>query len=287
MTGLVDSPPHVEVAAYVLGILNQEDSEAFDRHLPDCRSCQQELLEMYELPDALDLIKRGMKGTVNGAVRGTANGAEYGVNGRSLTSVNGVVPDGVVRDLWSPQTQTQPPRRASGSGHRRAPTREKRYEVPLDVDEVAVARDRRRRNVLLAAAAAVIIGVTGTLATELWQRTGTGNVVAAPGITAEGKNSKTGVSGSVDMISKAWGTEVAFKLSGVTGPERCSLVAISRTGDTDIVSGWRVPDGSGFGVPGHAEPLQLTGATALSNKEIVRFEVRRDDGVHLLDIPIA
>jgi hypothetical protein len=88
-------------------------------------------------------------------------------------------------------------------------------------------------------------------------------------------------------VPKGWGTEVAFQLSGVRGPERCSLVAVSRSGDTDVVSGWRIPPGEGFGVPGHPDPLRLTGGTALARTEIHHFEVRRDDGVRLLEIPVA
>ena len=43
----------------------------------------------------------------------------------------------------------------------------------------------------------------------------------------------------------------------------------------------------GYGVPGHPDPLRLTGGTALSKTEIDHFEVRRDDGVQLLAIPVA
>ncbi|RCG23980.1 zf-HC2 domain-containing protein [Sphaerisporangium album] len=280
MTGLMDSPPHVEVAAYILGALNKEDSEAFDRHLLDCVSCQNELREMYELPDALDALKRGLGGlgdpatTTNGAARGTANGA-----------VSDPRADGVVTDLWSPQRRS----RSSGPGHRRTsdswgePTRE----------ELAAARARRRRAMVLGVAAVLFIGVTGGVATSrLWP--GANPVVAAGPTGAattpdvrEGTSPDTGVSGRVGLVARSWGTEVGFQLSGVTGPERCSLVAVARSGDTDIVSGWRVPPGGGFGVPGHPDPLRLTGATALARTDIVRFEVRRDDGVRLLEIPVA
>ncbi|MEV7968128.1 zf-HC2 domain-containing protein, partial [Sphaerisporangium sp. NPDC088356] len=152
MTGLMDSPPHVEVAAYILGALNKEDSEAFDLHLLDCASCQDELRDMYELPDALDVIKRGMKGTVNGAARGTVNGAvngaRYGTNG----AVNGSTPTGVVRDLWSPNPPQRPPVRS----HRRASRADRPH------DELAAARGRRRKAMWLGVAAALVIGVTGT-----------------------------------------------------------------------------------------------------------------------------
>ncbi|WP_248963398.1 anti-sigma factor family protein [Sphaerisporangium perillae] len=295
MTGLMDSPPHVEVAAYILGVLNKEDSEAFDRHLLDCPSCQDELRDMYELPDALDVIKRGMKGTVNGAARGTVNGtgAGYRANGAVPAAVNGAshngnapFPDGVIRDLWSPQ-----PRRRSAPAHRHAASE------PSDGrsrDDLAESRARRRRALLLGVAAALVVGVTGAATSQLlWPHANSAPVAAATpggsvaGEIKEGTSPDTGVSGSVGLVAKGWGTEVAFQLAGVRGPERCSLIAVSRSGDTDVVSGWRIPPGEGYGVSGHPDPLRLTGGTALAKSDIVRFEVRRDDGVRLLEIPVA
>jgi hypothetical protein len=288
VTGLMDSPPHIEVAAYILGILNKEDSEAFDRHLLDCASCQDELRDMYELPDALDVIKRGMKGTVNGAAPGTVKGAGGGANGVSHAAVNGSSPSGVVKDLWSPH----PRRRSPVPSHRRSAA----PDPPLDErrDDLAALRGRRRRVMLLGVAAAVVIGITGAATTQvLWPRGASVPVAAgSPSGSAkadlnEGTSPDTGVSGAVGLVAKGWGTEVAFQLSGVRGPERCSLIAVSRSGDTDVVSGWRVAPGQGYGVPGHPDPLRLTGGTALAKTDIVRFEVRREDGVRLLDIPVA
>ena len=35
--------PHFDVAAYALGVLDQEDHEVFERHLMACEECQIEL----------------------------------------------------------------------------------------------------------------------------------------------------------------------------------------------------------------------------------------------------
>ncbi|GII89199.1 hypothetical protein Ssi03_71890 [Sphaerisporangium siamense] len=276
MTGLMGSPPHADVAAYILGVLDEEDSEAFEGHLLDCPSCQDELREMYALPDALDLIR----GDVIGAPRATAHGAAPGA--RPAGSVNGAAhgSPGVIQDPRPPGCRS--PRR------RHAPPRAEESR-----EEITAARARRHRAVALGVAAVLFIGVTGGVAaSRLWPGIG-GTTVAAPtGAPAatefrEGASPGTGVSGKVGLTPRSWGTEVAFQLSGVTGPERCSLVAVSRGGDTDVVSGWRIRPGDGFGVPGHPGPLRLTGATALATAEIARFEVRRDDGVRLLEIPVT
>ncbi|MER6505249.1 zf-HC2 domain-containing protein [Nonomuraea sp. NPDC048881] len=48
---------HDGVAAYVLGVLDEEEHEAFERHLDACERCQAELMELAELPDRLDDLK--------------------------------------------------------------------------------------------------------------------------------------------------------------------------------------------------------------------------------------
>ena len=50
-------PSHTDVAAYVLGVLDEPDTEAFELHLLDCPRCQDELRELQELPDLLDQVR--------------------------------------------------------------------------------------------------------------------------------------------------------------------------------------------------------------------------------------
>jgi hypothetical protein len=53
-------PPaaHVEVAAFVLGVLDEEENEIFEAHLADCADCQAELRELYVMPPVLDEVRR-------------------------------------------------------------------------------------------------------------------------------------------------------------------------------------------------------------------------------------
>jgi hypothetical protein len=53
-------PPaaHAEVAAFVLGILDEEENEIFEAHLADCVDCQAELRELYIMPPILDEARR-------------------------------------------------------------------------------------------------------------------------------------------------------------------------------------------------------------------------------------
>ncbi len=52
------SSPHHDVAAYALGVLDEEDHEVFQRHLMTCEECQVELRELSEVPGFLDGVKR-------------------------------------------------------------------------------------------------------------------------------------------------------------------------------------------------------------------------------------
>ncbi|MFI7450894.1 zf-HC2 domain-containing protein [Nonomuraea sp. NPDC049714] len=49
---------HDEVAAYVLGVLDDDEHEAFERHLDVCERCQAELVELAEVPERLDELKQ-------------------------------------------------------------------------------------------------------------------------------------------------------------------------------------------------------------------------------------
>ena len=49
---------HTDVAAYVLGVLSEAENTQFEAHLMNCPHCQLDLIELYQLPDVLDLVKR-------------------------------------------------------------------------------------------------------------------------------------------------------------------------------------------------------------------------------------
>lgn len=57
--------PHHDVAAYALGVLDEEDHEAFERHLMECEECQVELRELSEVPGPLDALRRDRSNSVD------------------------------------------------------------------------------------------------------------------------------------------------------------------------------------------------------------------------------
>ncbi|WP_141577892.1 anti-sigma factor [Actinomadura sp. WMMA1423] len=98
-------------------------------------------------------------------------------------------------------------------------------------------------------------------------------------------NAGNGASGTVGLVDKGWGTQVGLELSGIRGPLKCHLEAVSRDGERSVVAGWSVPD-KGYGVPGQPKPLVMQGGTGLARQQIDHFEVRLDDGGTLLKIPL-
>jgi anti-sigma factor ChrR (cupin superfamily) len=226
--------PHFEVAAYALGVLDPADSEAFEAHLVDCMECQAELLELHEVPAALDLIKGGP---------------------------------------------------AAVSAAPAAPRRGGEAAVASLLDRVAARRRKRTRGLWLAVAAAVTItAVTPVAVRQFWPEPGESSVAAQ---TFRAASAEKNVQASIALVPQPWGTEVSFELTGVTGPLQCTLVAVSRTGETETVASWKVKAGQGFGVAGHEEPLRLKGATSFDKGDIKRFEFRTNNGPDLLDVPAS
>jgi hypothetical protein len=223
--------PHFEVASYALGVLDPAESEAFESHLLECMECQAELLELHEIPAALDLIKSG-------------------------------------------PAPAPPPRRTGEAA------------VATLLDRVATRRRKRTRGLWLAAAAAVTLTALTPLAVrELWPAQPGGGQVAAQTFTAYSPDKH--VQAMVSLSPKDWGTQVSFELSGVSGPLRCTLVAVSRSGETETVMSWQVKKGQGYGVRNKPEPLRLTGGTSFDKSQIKRFEFRTSNGPDLLDVPAA
>lgn len=152
------------------------------------------------------------------------------------------------------------------------------------------AGDRRRqalRRSWLAAAAAVVLlaggAATGVAVTQGKVRQVT--VVALAGQRHTATSASTGVKGTVGLEAKAWGTQVTLDLAGVRGPLDCELVAVSRTGERRVVTGWFVP-ASGYGVPGHPAHLLLMGGTSIPLTSMARVEVDVVGGAPLVKIAV-
>ncbi|MFE7130065.1 zf-HC2 domain-containing protein [Streptomyces sp. NPDC057638] len=147
------------------------------------------------------------------------------------------------------------------------------------LDEVTLVRRRggRRRLRLFAAAAVLAVGLpSGVLLADHGDGPPPGT-----GITAT--DAMTGVTATANVTGQPWGTRIALRLSGVRGPDRCRLMAVTADGTTQPVLSWRV------GPPGHtaAKPLEIEGGTALARNAVVRWDVLDASGRILVSLPSA
>jgi Putative zinc-finger len=160
--------------------------------------------------------------------------------------------------------------------------------APVDLlhRRAAASRRGRRRLVLASAAACVALlgaGIGVGLATAP-----THVQLVQPGLTGQrhtATDAATGVTGTVGLVKKGWGTQVWLDLADVHGPLECELIAFSATGASRVVTGWFVP-APGDGVPGHPAHLLVEGGTAISLTDLSRFEVTVVGGKTLLTIPV-
>ncbi len=248
----MSAPHHVDVAAYVLGILDEPDDATFSQHFAQCRRCRTEFRELSDLPNLLDQLKSG-----------------------------------------PPQRKrTKPPAMPS------------KQLLGRVLDEVNGVQRGRRTKLLLSAAAAVVLLITapvvvwqlnsgnegspggvaqqpGTSRTEPTTTTGTVTTGVAAARTVGATNPSTGVSASISLEPEAWGTKVGLELRGVLGPMQCQLVAVSKTGESQVAATWTVP-ANGFGVPNSPDPLRTAGGVGMDLENILRFDIRQINGADLL-----
>lgn len=151
----------------------------------------------------------------------------------------------------------------------------------LDSIETGRRRSGRRRLRLIAAAAALIIAAPVAVLGLRTQDSGDDSVRRYAAT-----DPATGVSATVALQERVWGSGVGLELARVKGPLTCKLVAVGKDGKEQTVTTWAVPaDGYGFpDAKGHEEPLRTEGGAALHGADIDRFEVRTLDGRRLVTI---
>jgi hypothetical protein len=150
----------------------------------------------------------------------------------------------------------------------------------------ASSRRRGRQRAFLAAAACLVL-LGGGVATgvAVTSQPGPAPVLAMQGEQHSATNQATGVHGKVGLVDFAWGTQVILDLSNVRGPLTCEMVAISRSGQRHVITGWQVP-AAGYGVPGHPAHLLLAGGTSVMRGDLARIDVDVVGGRKLVSIKI-
>ena len=268
---------HVDVAAYVLGALDDADSAAFERHLAGCPRCQAELDELSGLPALLDQVKgSGLLADLL-APDEQLPAPRSGGNGRHAPAHVGFPDLADFADFGQvPQLPPTPPRA------------EDKVLRGVMVD-IADARRKRRRTGLLAAAAAAVLIVAGPLitiaATGGFSPQEGSNTTQAVGEVHQVSNPANNVSAKISLAAQDDGTAISFDLSGVKGPLNCTLYAVNKDGEKYAVSSWLVND-AGYGVPGSPTPLHVSGTAAVVRSDLKELQFATANGPDILDVPL-
>ncbi|MFE3324541.1 anti-sigma factor family protein [Streptomyces sp. NPDC059176] len=264
---------HETAGAYVLGLLDDAEATAFEAHLAGCDICAGHLEEFSGMEPMLAMLA-------------------------DATGQQGQSPE---QDLlpFSSKLMQPPPRPAAS-----IPTPPTPQMLDRLVGEVAVkrARKRRRSMYMIAASAVLIIGGPAVAVVVTQEDARAGNVVAAPDPSSpaedaffnqmtekvQATDAISKVSATVGLEKKAWGTHAVLELKNVKGPLKCSLVAVSKTGQEEVVTSWSVPKW-GYGIPDSTnemgkKPLYVNGGAAMDRNEIDHFEVRTFDGKRLVEV---
>ncbi|MFD9720423.1 zf-HC2 domain-containing protein [Streptomyces sp. NPDC059076] len=298
---------HDAVGAYVLGVLDDADASAFEMHLAGCDICATHLEEFAGMEPMLAMLAE-------------VPSVPFQASGPNVVNLPGPRSAGWSEPFPPPSPggyqqpangfqQPPPAHRSTSAGHEQA---KPIPVVPVPpgpkvlnglLDEVATKRAAKRRRgmyMIAAAAALIITGPTvAVLATADDPQHGP-KVEAHPTSPAEdaffnhmeekieATDMTTSVTATVGLEKKGWGTHTVLELKNVKGPQKCSLIAISKTGEEEVVTSWAVPKW-GYGIvdsPHKAakNPLYVHGGAAMERNEIDRFEVRTFDNKKLVEI---
>jgi hypothetical protein len=149
-------------------------------------------------------------------------------------------------------------------------------------------RQRRRWQVAVGAAAGIVLiggGIGVGIAAAPQPGSPRPPPLALTGQRHSATEPGTGVAGTVGLVGKAWGTQVTLDLSEVHGPLECQLIAVAKSGERRVVTGWLVA-APGDGVPGHPAHLVVQGGTSIPRSDLARVDVDVVNGRTLVSIPV-
>lgn len=241
---MTTAPDHLDVAAYVLGILDADEVEAFENHLTECRRCALDLRDFAVVPDLIDEADAG------GMLRGTAPERPDGKSVR-------VMLDAVA-----------------------ARRRRRRWFVAQGVAAAAagvVALTAVVTTMVVGDGGSNQAGPTNPSTST--SQTRVANNQTDPGMEVKQQDPSSGVFIKINASDDPWGTSMNIEVSGMSGPSRGSLVAVGRAGRVAQVTSWYAPEP----VAGDKKTIRLQANVAMRWHEIATFRIVDENGKTLLE----
>ncbi|QOC92895.1 anti-sigma factor family protein [Micromonospora craniellae] len=240
---------HMDVAAYALGVLDEQDMERFEEHLATCWACAAELESMVPVVGLLSDIDE-----------------------ESVTVLEQTHSDPVLLDRTLVALRT----------HRR----KARFRQIL-ATAAAVVVFGGLTGVVFSnlAGESSAPPIAGGPSSVPFDPSGGGPGNPGPGVGGneqEGEqvdvtDPSTGVEGTFWLIGKDFGTKMDFSLGRLPGPRTCRLVVVKKDNSTEVVSTWTVPT-SGYGTNSNPTRAALSATTSVQMEDIKHVEVQEVNG---------
>jgi len=240
---------HFDVASYALGVLDERDASLFEDHLIECPRCAYELESFVEVADLLaDVDAKAViaaeetrrDGFMLQKVIGEASRERHRANSRRLYSLAAAVVVFAMLSIGAFFVGGQ-----LGGDKQGPATTNTAQRDDSQLDPLPNTADG-------------------------------GPGIGGPDLSGErfdGSDPRTGVQASVAFEKKAFGTQISFAISNITGPKACRLVAVHTDGTTEPLVSWTVGE-KGWGTAANSEPLLLQAITATPRDKIAHVQVQ-------------
>ncbi|GLZ33717.1 hypothetical protein Lesp02_59050 [Lentzea sp. NBRC 105346] len=244
---MTTAPDHLDVAAYVLGILDADEVEAFENHLTECRRCALDLRDFAVVPDLIDEADAG------GMLRGTAPERP---DGKSVRVMLDQVAAKRRRRRWFVAQGVA----AAAAG----------IIAVTAVTTTLIVRDDNGG---------------GSNTAQPTQSTETSQTRVAQNSKDTSKeikndNPATGVGVKINATDETAGMNVQLEVKGMSGPAKGQLVAVARTGRVAQVASFFAPEP----IAGEKKSFFLVGTVAMRWHEIAMFRLMDDNGKVLVEV---
>ncbi|MEH0842010.1 zf-HC2 domain-containing protein [Micromonospora sp. CPCC 205711] len=241
---------HMDVAAYALGVLDEQDTERFEEHLATCWACAAELETMVPVVGLLSDID----GETMMAMEHTAT--DPALLDRTLGAVRAHRRRARIRQVFATAAAVVAVGALSGIG--------------------VAALDGGGNDQVIAEPTVTVPVVPTVNPQPTRSGPGAGGPNEIEGDQFDATDGSTGVKATMWLANKEFGTWIGFNLTKLPGPRTCRLVVVRKNDTTEVVSTWAVP-GTGYGTNTNPQDLQLEASTSAPRNDIAKLQVQSVD----------